>query len=131
MGDYQGAHPLVQVSVDDCASIASTIESLHSEDENVNHNSKITFDEHTCPCGKTMVKNSSEIQLELENKKLKEELFAARLALVDQNNVIVELKNMLTISKKQIAKNVKSFSERKLEYEREIKKIKSTQEGDA
>ena len=74
-----------------------------------------------CPC----------IKLELENKKLKEELFAARLALVDQNNVIVELKNMLTISKKQIAKNVKSFSERKLEYEREIKQIKSPQEGDA
>ena len=131
MGDYQGAHPLIQFGVDDCESIASTIESLHSEDEDENHNSKITVNENTCPCGKTMVKNSREIQLELENKKLKEELFAARLALVDQNNVIVELKNMLTISKKQIAKNVKSFSERKLEYEREIKKIKSTQEGDA
>merc|ERR1711974_563158 len=61
--------------------------------------------------------------LEVQNEKLKEDLFEARQALLDQSNAMHELKNKLMVQNLQLKEKDKTISEAKAQEKKHVHEI--------
>jgi chromosome segregation ATPase len=102
----------------DCMSTASTISSANSDiddqDDNVVNSSPIAA------LGVTKI----EVSRGIENEKLKEEMLNARIALLDQNNTILELEGKLKVQKRQIKERNQVLLDMTVKFEKEMTGLK-------
>ena len=123
-GDYMSKPPDFGVCVSkppdfgDCMSTASTISSANSDiddqDDNVVNSSPIAA------LGVTKI----EVSRGIENEKLKEEMLNARIALLDQNNTILELESKLKVQKLQIKERNQVLLDMTVKFEKEMTDLK-------
>ena len=102
----------------DCMSTASTISSANSDfddqEDNVANSSPIAA------LGVTKI----EVSRGIENEKLKEEMLNARIALLDQNNTILELESKLKVQKRQIKERNQVLLDMTVKFEKEMTGLK-------
>ena len=123
-GDYMSKPPDFGVCVSkppdfgDCMSTASTISSANSDidDQDVNFVNSSPI----AALGVTKI----EVSRGIENEKLKEEVLNARIALLDQNNTILELENKLRVQKLQIKERNQVLLDMTVKFEKEMTDLK-------
>ena len=120
-GDYMSKPPDFGVCVSkppdfgDCMSTASTISSANSDIDDQDVNSS-----PIAALGVTKI----EVSRGIENEKLKEEVLNARIALLDQNNTILELENKLRVQKLQIKERNQVLLDMTVKFEKVMTDLK-------